>query len=128
MQHRVMERARAVRAPARTIAAVTLLGLAASRRVCAAADVDLTGRHLALQPRGHGPGQREDRERAVEDLVAALVAAKIRSAPRSRHGPFGSPQAAVLCKQRSGVVVARDTWRRKETALDLAAFGLLGPA
>jgi hypothetical protein len=39
---------------------------------------------------------REDCERAVEYLVAALVAAKIRSAPGSRHAVLGSPGDAGL--------------------------------
>ena len=36
--------------------------------------------------------------------------------------------AAVLCKKKSGVVVVRDeACKKKETALDLAQFGALGP-
>ena len=36
--------------------------------------------------------------------------------------------AAVLCKRKSGVVVVReDACKKKETALDLAQFGALGP-
>lgn len=39
-----------------------------------------------------------------------------------------SSEAAVLCqKRRSGVVVARETCRRKERPLDLAQFGAAGP-
>jgi hypothetical protein len=38
---------------------------------------------------------REDREGGVEYLVAALVAAKIRSTPGTRHVVLGSPCDAV---------------------------------
>src|SRR5262249_55921704 len=59
----------------------------------------------ATDPRSHadvGDGRlveaptREDRERAVEDLVAARVAAKIRSTPGSRHIVLRSPYDAGL--------------------------------
>lgn len=36
--------------------------------------------------------------------------------------------AAVLCRKRSGVVVVRDACKRKETPLDPATFGVVGPA
>jgi hypothetical protein len=35
--------------------------------------------------------------------------------------------AAVICEKRSGAVFVRATCRKKETALDLAAFGAVGP-
>lgn len=39
----------------------------------------------------------------------------------------GLADAAVLCKRRSGAVVVRDACKKKETALDLAEFGAVGP-
>ena len=39
----------------------------------------------------------------------------------------GSAGADVLCKKKSGVVVVRATCKAKETALDIADFGALGP-
>jgi hypothetical protein len=35
--------------------------------------------------------------------------------------------AAVVCQRRSGVMVVRDACRKKETVLDLAQFGAVGP-
>lgn len=39
----------------------------------------------------------------------------------------GVADAAVLCKRRSGAVVVRDACKKKETPLDLAEFGAMGP-
>jgi hypothetical protein len=39
----------------------------------------------------------------------------------------GSARGAVLCQKRSGAVVVRDACKKKETALDLAQFGAVGP-
>ena len=36
-------------------------------------------------------------------------------------------RAAVFCEKKSGAVVVRDACKKKETALDLASFGALGP-
>jgi len=38
-----------------------------------------------------------------------------------------SVRAAVFCEKKSGAVVVRDACKKKETALDLANFGALGP-
>lgn len=38
-----------------------------------------------------------------------------------------SGEAAVICKRRSGALVVRDACKKKETQLDLAEFGALGP-
>src|SRR5262245_38651002 len=35
--------------------------------------------------------------------------------------------AAVLCKKPSGVITAREACKKKETPLDLAQFGAVGP-
>lgn len=39
----------------------------------------------------------------------------------------GAASGRVLCEKRSGVVVARAECKRRETALDLASFGAVGP-
>jgi len=36
-------------------------------------------------------------------------------------------RAAVFCEKKSGAVVVRDACKKKETTLDLASFGALGP-
>jgi hypothetical protein len=36
-------------------------------------------------------------------------------------------EATVVCQKKSGVLVVRDTCRKKETAADLASLGVLGP-
>src|SRR5262245_23156258 len=38
-----------------------------------------------------------------------------------------SADALVLCQKRSGVVVARDACKRKESPIDVATLGLVGP-
>ncbi len=39
----------------------------------------------------------------------------------------GSVHGAVLHQKRSGVVVVRESCKKKETPLDLAQFGAVGP-
>jgi hypothetical protein len=39
----------------------------------------------------------------------------------------GIAHGAVLCQRKSGAVVVRETCKKKETPLDLAAFGAVGP-
>jgi Sulfatase-modifying factor enzyme 1 len=56
-----------------------------------------------------------------------ILATVVSAAALMGEGAVQPGAAAVLCKKRSGVVMARDTCKRKETTLDLAAVGLLGP-
>jgi hypothetical protein len=44
------------------------------------------------------------------------------------HAVAGPAEALVACKTRAGAVVVRDACRRKETPIDLATFGVAGPA
>ncbi len=52
----------------------------------------------------------------MKKLVAALLL-----------GVTGNSMAAVVCKKPSGVLVVRDACKRRETQVNMADFGAVGP-
>jgi hypothetical protein len=42
-------------------------------------------------------------------------------------GPAVAASASMVCEKKSGVVVIRDACKKKETPVNLAAFGAIGP-
>lgn len=60
-------------------------------------------------------------------MKEAYCVASVLAATTSSMTWAPSARAAVLCQKRSGVVVVRTACKKKETPLDLAQFGAVGP-
>src|SRR5262249_48061112 len=60
-------------------------------------------------------------------LVALSLISRPAQAPAQAGVPYGGGGAEVLCKNKKGVLAARSGCKGKETQVDPAALGLIGP-